>query len=38
MMEQPRICDCEDMLQYKHKRAVINDGEVVKFINEDEEE
>lgn len=37
-MEQPKICDCEDMLKYKHKRAVINDGIVVKFIEEDEEE
>ena len=34
----PTIEDCEEMLIRKKQRAVINDGEVVKFIGDDEVE
>lgn len=34
----PTVEDCEDMLIRKKRRAVINDGKVVRFIGDDEEE
>ena len=34
----PTIEDCEDMLARTGMRAVINDGKVVRFIEDDEVE